>query len=133
MTDLPVETFEAAIEKLDWYAMRWKIELFHKVLKSGCRAEDRKLRTARRLSNIIAIFCIIRWRIFWMTMLNRNSDKLSPEIALTKNEIRILGKMILEKENRRRSLHLSDYLLQLAKMGGYLARSGDPPPGTLVM
>ena len=65
-------------------------------------------------------------------MLNRNSDKLSPEIALTKNEIRILGKMILKK-NRRRSLHLSDYLLQLAKMGGYLARSGDPPPGILVL
>ena len=74
ITDLPVRTRKEAIEKLDWYAMRWKIELFHKILKSGCKAEDSKLRTAQRLTNIIAIFCIISWRIFWMTMLNRTCE-----------------------------------------------------------
>lgn len=52
--------------------MRWKIELFYKILKSGCKAKDIKLRTAQRLSNIIAVFCIIGWCIFWMTMLNRS-------------------------------------------------------------
>jgi hypothetical protein len=133
MTDLPVETLEQAIEKLDWCAMRWKIELFHKILKSGCRADDSKLHTAQRLSNIIAIFCIIGWRIFWLTMLNRNAENLSPEIALTENETKILTEMIYAKEKRRRSLRLSDCLLQIAKLGGYLARSGDPPPGNLVM
>jgi hypothetical protein len=34
ITNLPVGSFSAAIEKLDWYAMRWKIELFHKILES---------------------------------------------------------------------------------------------------
>ena len=42
LTNLPVEGLEEAIEKLEWYAMRWKIETFHKVLKSGCRAEESK-------------------------------------------------------------------------------------------
>ena len=51
ITDLPVERREDAIEKLAWYGMRWKIELFHKILKSGCRAEDSRLRTAERLVN----------------------------------------------------------------------------------
>ena len=133
MTDLPVETFEQAVEKLDWYAMRWKIELFHKILKSGCRAEDSKLRTAQRLSNIIAIFCIIGWRIFWLTMLNRSQEKHLPGLALTEDEIHILKQMIFSKGQRRKSLRLSDYLSQIAKLGGYLARSGDPPPGNLVM
>ena len=45
ITDLPVLTYEAAIEKLHWYALRWKIEVFHKILKSGCRAEEARLRT----------------------------------------------------------------------------------------
>jgi hypothetical protein len=49
ITDLPVRTLKDAIEKLKWYAMRWKIEVFHKILKSGCKAEDRRLRTAERL------------------------------------------------------------------------------------
>ena len=44
------------MEKIRWYAMRWKIEVFHKVLKSGCRAEEAKLRTAQRLTNLIALF-----------------------------------------------------------------------------
>jgi len=133
ITDLPVQTLEQAIEKLDWYAMRWKIELFHKILKSGCRAEDSKLRTAQRLSNIIAIFCIIGWRIFWMTMLNRSSEKQSPQLAFTENELKILGQMIRKKDDHERSLNLSDYLSQIAKLGGYLARSSDPPPGNMVM
>lgn len=55
LTDLPVSSRTAAIEKLDWYAMRWKIETFHKILKSGCRAEDAKLRTAERLTYLIAV------------------------------------------------------------------------------
>ena len=43
--------------------MRWKIETFHKILKSGCRAEESKLRTAERLANLIAMLCILAWRV----------------------------------------------------------------------
>ena len=70
LTSLPVRTRQAT-EELDWYAQRWKIETFHKILKSGCRAEKEKLRTAERLVNLIAILCILSWRVFWVTMLNR--------------------------------------------------------------
>jgi len=52
ITDLPVQSRNEAIEKLDWYALRWKIEVFHKILKSGCRAEEAKLRTAQRRSRL---------------------------------------------------------------------------------
>ena len=55
LTDLPVEDLAMAVEKLDWYAMRWKIETFHKVLKSGCRAEQSKLRSTLRLTNFRAV------------------------------------------------------------------------------
>jgi hypothetical protein len=48
VTNLPVTCKADAIRMLEWYAMRWKIETFHKVLKSGCKAEDSKLRTAER-------------------------------------------------------------------------------------
>jgi hypothetical protein len=67
ITDLPVRTRAEALEKLNWYAMRWKIEVFHKIMKSGCKAEESKLRTAERLVNLVATFCILGWRIFWIT------------------------------------------------------------------
>src|SRR5687767_6562237 len=40
ITDLPVTTCAEAVEKLRWYALRWKVEVFHKILKAGCRAEE---------------------------------------------------------------------------------------------
>ena len=55
----PVQSRKDAIEKLEWYAMRWKIEMFHKILKSGCKAEESRLRTAERLANLISLFCIL--------------------------------------------------------------------------
>ena len=60
-----------AIKKLNWYAMRWKIEMFHKTLKSGYRAEESKLRTA--VANLMAVFGILSWRVLWLTMLARTS------------------------------------------------------------
>jgi hypothetical protein len=51
VADLPVRSLADAIEKLNWYALRWKIEVFHKILKSGCKVEDSGLRTAERLIN----------------------------------------------------------------------------------
>ena len=71
LTDFPVGCFLEAVEKLDWYAQRWKIETFHKIMKSGCKAEDSKLRTAERLIRLLSVFCIVGWRIFWLCMVNR--------------------------------------------------------------
>lgn len=42
ITDLPVGSRADAIEKLEWYALRWKIEVFHKILKSGCKLRNQK-------------------------------------------------------------------------------------------
>jgi hypothetical protein len=97
ITDLPVQSRQDAIEKLEWYALRWKIEMFHKVLKSGCKAEESRLRTAQRLANLIAVFCVLSWRIFWMTMLNRSDPHASPDLILTEDEIVLLDQRSTRK------------------------------------
>lgn len=133
ITDLPVTTPDQAIEKLDWYAQRWKIELFHKILKSGCRAEDARLRTADRLANLIAIFCILSWRLFWVTMINRAAPAASPKLALTDDEIALIDHLAASRNRAPMGRTLSDYLTQIARLGGYLARAHDPPPGNIVI
>ena len=132
ITDLPVASRADAIEKLEWYALRWKIEVFHKILKSGCKAEESKLRTAQRLANLIAVFCILSWRVFWMTMLNRSTPEALPTLALTATEITVLDRVVSDKSRVRRKT-ISHYLLKIARLGGYLARANDPPPGNTVM
>jgi hypothetical protein len=131
ITDLPVTTCEEAIEKLRWYALRWKIEVFHKILKSGCQAEEARLRTAERLVKLIAVFCILSWRVFWMTMMNRCTLNADPRLALTPGEIAILDCLVPDKGQPAKTLCV--YLIKVARLGGYLARTRDPPPGNMVM
>jgi hypothetical protein len=77
--------------------MRWKIETFHKILKSGCKAEEARLQTAERLMKLIAVFCILVWRIFWMTMLNRAMLDADPTVAITKIEMKQLDHLLPDK------------------------------------
>jgi Transposase DNA-binding len=132
ITNLPVGSRADAIEKLEWYALRWKIEVFHKILKSGCKAEESKLRTAQRLTNLVAVFCVLSWRVFWMAMLNRSAPDALPTLALTEIEIAVLDRLVNDRPHARRKT-LSHYLTKIARLGGYLARAGDPPPGNTVM
>jgi hypothetical protein len=134
VTDLEVGDLDGAIEKIRWYSMRWKIEVFHKILKSGCRAEDAKLRTADRLANLVALFCIVSWRVLWMTMMARTAPEADPAIAFTTTEIAILDRLIGDSGNRRaKPGTLQLYLTKLSRLGGYLARTSDPPPGNTVV
>jgi len=134
LTDLPVESANQAIEKMAWYSMRWKIELFFKILKSGFNAEKLKLRAAERLVKLIAIFCILGWRIFWLTMLNRACPNESPGCALTANEIAMIDRIAAHAGRAPAELQiLSTYLIEIARLGGYLGRRRDPPPGNMIM
>ncbi len=134
ITDLAVRGRTDAVEKLRWYALRWKIETFHKVLKSGFKAEEVRLRAAERIVNMLAILCILSWRVFWVTMMNRTIPDATPELVFTPTEIYLLDQLV--SDNARVAPvgnSLSLYLTKLARLGGYLARAKDPPPGNIVI
>jgi len=130
ITNLPVTCKADAIQILEWYAMRWKIEIFHNVLKSGCRAEDSKLRTAERLANLIAMMCILSWRVLWLTMVNRVSPELPATLVFTDTEIKLLEHLVPECSGRKT---IGNSLIKLARLGGYLNRKRDAPPGNMVL
>jgi len=132
ITNLPVTCKADAVRMLDWYSLRWNIETFHKVLKSGCRAEDSKLRTADRLANLIAIMCILAWRVMWLTQTNRVSPELPAKLVFTDTEIKLLEHLI-PAENASKKVTVGDFLTKLARLGGYLNRKRDGPPGNMVL
>jgi hypothetical protein len=99
---------------------------------SGCKAEESKLRTAQRLTNLISLFCIVSGRVFWMTMLNCSAPDAPPTLALTATEIGVLDRLVNDKPKTRPKT-LLHYLIKIARLGGYLARASDPPPGNTVM
>jgi hypothetical protein len=127
ITDLPVQSRQDAIEKLQWYALRWNIETFHKNLKSGCKAEESKLGTAERLVNLVSIFCILAWRNYWMTMINRSTSKAPPKLVLTDNEIEILDRVVKDKNSelttKKNSLLVFDQDRKARRLSWSLERS----------
>lgn len=132
ITNLEVTSFEQAVQKLEWYARRWSIETFFKTLKTGCRIENIRLTTADRLANCIALACITAWRIFWMTMLRRAAPAGAPAAIFADTELALLERTTpAPKPGQTRDLDF--YLTAVARLGGYLARRHDPPPGTIIL
>jgi hypothetical protein len=91
LTTLKVTTVADATQCLRWYCLRWRIEDWHRVLKSGCRIEKVGLMTARRLERSIAINLVIAWRIMLMTLLGRATPSLPSEIMFSHVELRVLS------------------------------------------
>ena len=87
-------------------------------MKSGCKAEDSKLRTAERLVNLMATFCIMSWRIFSMTMLNRSAQAMNQRFVLTQLEVELLDRLVSDRERSPRQKRLPEYLVKIAQLGG---------------
>jgi len=71
LTTVETLTLEQACERLEWYAKRWGVEVYHRTLKSGCRIEDRQMDTADSLEDCLAVDMVVAWRIYHLTQLAR--------------------------------------------------------------
>lgn len=90
LTTFPLASPEDAIQCLRWYCLRWRIEDWHRVLKSGCRVEALAHETAERLRRAIAINAVIAWRIMLMTLLGRETPELPAEVLFSDLELQVL-------------------------------------------
>lgn len=130
LTDIPVQNFEQACEKFTWYTHRWNVEVFHKILKSGCKVEELQLRTGSALKNMITIQSIIAWFLFWLRKLNISSPQMSCEELVSDGDWRLLYKKLYKTNYRHDSPPtIRDFLLWIGKLGGFIGRKSDGMPG----
>jgi hypothetical protein len=132
LTTLPVDCAEQAAEILRWYSLRWRIEDWHRVLKSGCHIDELGHHSAERLERAIAIRMVIAWRVMLMTLLGREVPDLPPDILFSDLEIRVIGDFA-QSRGRSRPTQLGEAVRVVAILGGYLNRNHDPPPGHQLM
>jgi len=103
LTTMRIESVEDAERILRWYCLRWRIEDWHRVLKSGCRIEEAAHKTAERLKRSIAINLVIAWRIMLMTLLGRKTPELPVEVLFSDLEIEVLNAYAKKKLSNCRS------------------------------
>ena len=132
ITTMNVVTCDDAKRCLRWYALRWRIEDWHRVLKSGCRIGDLANETAARLRCAIGINLVIAWRIMLMTLLGRETPELPAEVLFSDIELRTLEAYAKKKRLKPPKL-LGEAVILVAKIGGYLDRKNDPPPGHQIL
>ncbi len=101
LTTVKIQSEEDAFMCLLWYCMRWRIEDWHRVLKSGCRVEDAAHKTAERLKRSIAINLVIAWRIMLMTLLGRETPELPAEVLFSDLEVEVLDAYAKKKASNR--------------------------------
>jgi len=133
VTTVPTEGFQAACERLGWYARRWGIETYHRTLKSGCRTEDRRLSTAEGIENCLAIDLVVAWRVFLLTMQARETPQASCEGYLDELEWRVLRAYAGEDPNCDTPPTIGEALGWIARLGGYIARKRGSQPGNTVV
>lgn len=91
LTTIDITSVDDALNCIKWYCLRWRIEDWHRVLKSGCGIEKIAHKTATRLKRAIAINLVIAWRIMLMTLLGREAPDLPPEVMFSDIEIKVLN------------------------------------------
>jgi len=84
LTNLPVKSFADASEKVKWYCLRWRIETYFKVLKSGFKIEECRLGNADKLIKFIAVMSVVAWKLFMLTLIARTDPEISCEIFIDK-------------------------------------------------
>ena len=134
LSTLPVTTFEEAQTALRRYARRWGIEVYHRVLKSGCRIEDRQLGAATRLENCLAIDMVVAWRIHHLTWLGRETPELPCTVFFDDAEWKALVGFIHQTPVVPTAPPtLREALIMVATLGGFLNRKSDGEPGTVTV
>jgi len=134
LTNVPVACFEDAVERVRWYKVRWQIEVWHKVLKSGCQVEACQLEERDRLIRYLTLKSVIAWRLFWLVQMNRAQPDAPCTMLLTDQEWHALYATIHEtRDVPDRVPTVREVTHWIAQLGGFLGRTGDHEPGVTVL
>ena len=145
LTTLPVRSQAEAETVLGFYALRWRIEDWHRILKSGCDVEKIAHSRAERIQRAVTLNAVIAWRLAALTLMGRHTPELAAEKMFSHSELAMLmdyaGELGLGLESQQQAAGLPDLaavslgeaLLLVARLGGYLNRKHDAPPGHQVV
>ncbi|MCY4226207.1 MAG: IS4 family transposase [Gammaproteobacteria bacterium] len=131
-TSLPVSNARQALDVIQYYKLRWRIEDWHRILKSGCDVELLAHRTAARLKRAIALRAVVAWRLATLPLLGRETPGLDPSVLFSEVELAVI-RDFARFRNQKLPENLGQAVKILAMMGGCLNRPNGAPAGSQVM
>jgi hypothetical protein len=129
LTTLPIGTVEAVRAIIQYYCVRWMIEVFFRTLKSGCRVEKRLFEHLDRMLTCMAVYLIATWRTLFVCRLGRSCPDMDCEAVFEPSEWQAVWVAVQGQKLPHRSPRLAEMVRLVAQLGGYINRPGraDPP------
>jgi hypothetical protein len=130
LSTVAVPTVDDALERVAWYACRWGVEVWHRMLQSGCRIEARQLGTAERLERCLTLYSVIAWRVFYATMVARAVPEMPCDILVAIEEWQALYCAIPHCPTPPdEPPTLGEAVRWIAQLGGFVGRRRRDQPG----
>jgi hypothetical protein len=133
LTTVEVCSFNDALERLRWYTLRWGIELFHRIIKSGCRVEERLLGDVESLKKCLAIDLIVAWRIHLLMKASRETPDVPCTGFFEEDEWKVLHAVLRNQPPPKTAPSLRTVVRMMANLGGFLGRKRDGEPGMITL
>jgi hypothetical protein len=133
LTDLPIGTVDDVLRVIDYYTCRWQIEIYFRILKSGCKVEESQLETARRFEAYLALCMIVAWRVMHVMMLGRECPELPCDIAFDDDEWQAVYATVKKQPPPSVAPSMQMMVYLIASLGGWLGRKSDGEPGPKAM
>lgn len=129
LTSLPVDEPEQVRQVIQYYCVRWMIEVFFRVLKSGCHVEERRFKHIDRMLSCLAVYMIVAWRTLYVCRLGRKCPDVSCETVFEPAEWKSVWKIVEQSDPPKVPPRLGHMVRLVAQLGGYVNRSRPDPPG----
>lgn len=130
ISSMPVDNPQMAMQLVTWYSYRWRIERFHYIIKSGCKLEQLQLRTVAALRKAVLLYSLCAFKLMQLLYQSRVDPHQSCTnyISLEESQVIYLYHHKV-KLVQKQPLTLAKAVWYIARMGGYLGRNSDGPPG----
>lgn len=129
LTSIDIQQVEETLKVIQYYLLRWKIEIYFKVLKSGCKIEELQLNGLERISNCLAFYMIVAWRVMYLIQLGRDCPEMNCEVFFAEEEWRTAYMIHYRKKPPQKAPKLNEMIRVVAGIGGFLGRKSDGEPG----
>ena len=129
LTTESVTTATEATTILRWYTYRWHVEEYHKILKSGCKAESYRL-AATSMEALLGFLTVIAVELLRVTYLHRTQPQAPASIVLAPVQLDVLK---ARADTLPKQLTVAWAVQAVAQLGGYLGHRRKTPIGIQVL
>jgi hypothetical protein len=131
LTTLPIDTWEAIRKIPKLYAVRWLVEEFHKILKTGLGIEESQLEKAEEIQKLLAFLSLIGVRLLELKL----DAAYHPQERVNRKWVNPVMLAVLTAffGSPKEGWTNAALLVNIARLGGFLARKSDGHPGWLTL